>query len=106
MQATSDAFTPPPLHRGDSIFDIQQSIDNEGTQTSLIEARRRFPRSQIVVLKNDDAVHLERNINRLVAWILQWRLDHHQQLQRQQTKTEIEQSGAQDHSGFTAAVLA
>jgi adenylate kinase len=51
-------------------------MDSEIMEVLLQEARDSYNEEIVVELKSDDSDQMESNVDRIEAWIKQWKLDH------------------------------
>jgi adenylate kinase len=62
--------------RGYSAKKIEENLDVEIMQVLLDEAREAFDEEVVVELRSDDVDELEGNVDRIVAWIENWKKDN------------------------------
>jgi adenylate kinase len=55
---------------------LQENLDSEIMQVLLQEARDSYDEEIVVELTSDNSDEMESNIERLEAWVKQWRKDH------------------------------
>ncbi|KAF3002799.1 hypothetical protein G7054_g6155 [Neopestalotiopsis clavispora] len=55
---------------------LQENLDSEIMEVLLQEARDSYSEEIVVELKSDDSDQMETNIDRIEAWIKQWKEDH------------------------------
>ena len=55
---------------------IQENLDSEIMEVLLAEARESYDEEIVVELRSDEAKDIDENLERLEAWIQNWRKDH------------------------------
>ncbi|KAL6879672.1 AAA domain-containing protein [Trichoderma longibrachiatum] len=55
---------------------LQENLDSEIMEVLLQEAREAFDEEIVVELTSNDSEEMESNIDRIEAWIKQWKTDH------------------------------
>lgn len=55
---------------------LQENLDSEIMEVLLQEARDSYDEQIVVELKSDDSDQMESNVDRIEAWIKQWKQDH------------------------------
>lgn len=55
---------------------LDENMDAEIMQVLLEEARAAFDEEIVVELRSDDADEVERNVERIEAWVRMWREQH------------------------------
>ncbi|KAL7959168.1 AAA domain-containing protein [Trichoderma compactum] len=55
---------------------LQENIDSEIMEVLLQEAREAFDEEIVVELTSNSSTEMESNIDRIEAWIKQWKTDH------------------------------
>ncbi|KAF3925621.1 hypothetical protein ABW21_db0206325 [Orbilia brochopaga] len=62
--------------RGYSDNKIEENIDAEIMQVILDEARDAYDQEIVIELRSDENEDVESNVDRIAAWIVQWRKDN------------------------------
>jgi adenylate kinase len=57
---------------------MQENIDSEIMEVLLQEARESYDEEIVVELKSNDAEEMEANVERIEAWLENWRKDNAQ----------------------------
>lgn len=55
---------------------MQENIDSEIMEVLLQEAREAFDEEIVVELTSNSSTEMESNIDRIEAWLKQWKTDH------------------------------
>ncbi len=55
---------------------LQENLDSEIMEVLLEEAREAFDADAIVELRSDSPDEMEANLDRMEAWLRQWRVDN------------------------------
>ncbi|KAI0168207.1 AAA domain-containing protein [Pestalotiopsis sp. NC0098] len=55
---------------------LQENLDSEIMEVLLQEARDSYSEEIVVELRSDDSDQMESNIDRIEAWVKQWKEDH------------------------------
>ena len=63
----------PSICRNYPLQKIQENNDAEIMQVVLEDARESYPAEAIVELTSEEATDVEENVDRIKAWIDQWR---------------------------------
>ena len=64
--------------RGYSEAKLQENLDSEIMEVLLSEARESYDAELVVELQSIEAEDIENNIERIEAWIKNWKLDHNE----------------------------
>lgn len=70
------ADTPHPHGRKYPERKLQENIDSEIMEVLLQEARDSYDEEIVVELKSDSAEEMESNVERVQAWLEQWKKDN------------------------------
>jgi adenylate kinase len=62
--------------RGYKAKKLEENMDAEIMQVLLEEARESYEEEIVVELRSDTAEEVEANVDRIEAWVEQWRKDH------------------------------
>lgn len=82
MRADSTLLYDRLSARGYSSRKLDENMDAEIMQVLLDEARDAFDEEIVVELRSNDADEVEGNVERIEAWIGQWREDHKEGVER------------------------
>lgn len=55
---------------------LQENLDSEIMEVLLQEAREAFDEEIVIELTSNTSDEMESNIDRIVAWISQWKIDN------------------------------
>ncbi|KAI4602105.1 factor activating pos9 [Pestalotiopsis sp. 9143b] len=55
---------------------LQENLDSEIMEVLLQEARDSYSEEIVVELRSDDSDQMESNVDRIEAWVKQWKEDH------------------------------
>lgn len=55
---------------------LQENLDSEIMEVLLQEARDSYDEQIVVELTSDDSDQMEANVDRIEAWVKQWKQDH------------------------------
>jgi adenylate kinase len=64
-----------PRHRNYPLKKIEENNTAEIMQVVLEEARESYATEIVVELQSDDPESVDENVDRILAWIRQWRMD-------------------------------
>ena len=65
---------------------LQENLDAEIMQVVLDEAREAYDEEIVVELQSDDAEQIEQNVQRVEAWVEQWRKDNEAEEEEEEKK--------------------
>lgn len=57
---------------------MQENLDSEIMEVLLQEAREAYDEEIVIELQSNTAEEMESNVDRIEAWVKQWKLDHGQ----------------------------
>lgn len=69
-------LTPVPIRRKYPEAKLQENLDSEIMEVLLQEARDSYDAEIVVELQSDTAEEMESNVDRVEAWLKQWKEDH------------------------------
>lgn len=65
-----------PYERNYPEIKLQENLDSEIMEVLLQEARESFDEEMVVELTSNSSEEMESNMDRVEAWIKQWKSDH------------------------------